>query len=401
MGDVNVAGQAPAFSFSEANLPILRWSLRAAVVLLVALLALASLQCSRAEAQTVTLSAFDTQFTEFDLAIQGAGPVTLALDGTAEFDWCKPDGEFGTTVTPTTPALGVNNGDGTRAKSVTFTAPVARTRCDADSATSNGPPFTGGTVTVAGVQKSLVLAGGVWSATFSSSTPDPPPPPAVTGSSTLTWQAPTQNVDETPLTDLAGFVAYWSMTQGTYPNSFRIENPAARSYEVTGLAPGLWYFVVTAFNTANIESEHSEVASAVVEADEPPVDCVVNDPPWVLGIPQPTTCPASGMQTRTDTRTLSIVTPPANGGAECPSLNETRSVPVTCVPPPTDPCVLRPFTFTVRTWPGGVTGSRSLAYTTNKRLSGLPTWGYNAANTRVISVTATDFEGCTRTVTRP
>jgi len=38
--------------------------------------------------------------------------------------------------------------------------------------------------------------------------PDPMPPATLC----IEWEAPTQNVDGTPLTDLAGFQAYWSLT---------------------------------------------------------------------------------------------------------------------------------------------------------------------------------------------
>ena len=66
----------------------------------------------------------------------------------------------------------------------------------------------------------------------------------------------------------------------------------------------------------------------------PPIDCVVDDPPWVLGTPEPVVCPAGGIQTRVDTRTLTVLTQPANGGKACPPLEETRSVTVSCIPIP-------------------------------------------------------------------
>lgn len=74
--------------------------------------------------------------------------------------------------------------------------------------------------------------------------------------------------------------------------------------------------------------------TVVVTADAPPpvpVDCVVG--PWTPGALVPATCPVSGAQTRTDTR--SVLTQPANGGAACPSLTQTVSV--TCTPPVVTP----------------------------------------------------------------
>jgi hypothetical protein len=126
----------------------------------------------------------------------------------------------------------------------------------------------------------------------------------------------------------------------------------------------------------------------------PPVDCVVSD--WQLGTPTPATCPVSGLQSRVDSRT--ILTQPANGGAACPTLTRTESVACTYVPPPpTNPCALRPFSFSVRTWPGGITGSRSLAYSSNKAVD---RFELGRSGSRVTRVTATDLEGCTSTVMR-
>lgn len=62
-----------------------------------------------------------------------------------------------------------------------------------------------------------------------------------------------------------------------------------------------------------------------------PVNCVVSL--WAQGSLVPSTCPTSGVQTRTDTRT--ILTQPANGGAACPALTQTVNVPCTPTTPPT------------------------------------------------------------------
>ena len=39
------------------------------------------------------------------------------------------------------------------------------------------------------------------------------------GSATLSWTPPTQNMDGTPLTNLAGYRVYWGTSLGDYPNS--------------------------------------------------------------------------------------------------------------------------------------------------------------------------------------
>jgi hypothetical protein len=80
-----------------------------------------------------------------------------------------------------------------------------------------------------------------------------------TSSATLTWQPPTLNTDGSPLTDLAAFKVYWGTTQGSYTRSQQVANAAARSYTVTGLATGTWYFVVTALSSQGVESPYSNV----------------------------------------------------------------------------------------------------------------------------------------------
>lgn len=110
---------------------------------------------------SVTISALDPASGEFDLAIAGSGPVTIDLSQD-EFDWCKPNGELDPVATPTNPNLGVPNNDGVRARTVTFIAPIARTRCDVDP----NRAFAGGSVTVQGVSKPLEQAGSAWSVRF-------------------------------------------------------------------------------------------------------------------------------------------------------------------------------------------------------------------------------------------
>jgi hypothetical protein len=83
-------------------------------------------------------------------------------------------------------------------------------------------------------------------------------------SALLTWQPPVMNSDGSPLSDLAAFKVYWGTTEGNYTHSTRISNAAARAYTVTGLASGTWYFVVTALNSAGLESLRSNVWSKTV-----------------------------------------------------------------------------------------------------------------------------------------
>ncbi|MDH3545876.1 MAG: fibronectin type III domain-containing protein [Gammaproteobacteria bacterium] len=87
------------------------------------------------------------------------------------------------------------------------------------------------------------------------------------GSMTLSWTAPTENTDGTPLTDLAGFNIYYGQSQGSYPNRIRIDNPSIDTYVVGNLLPNTYYAVATSFNTAGIESAYSNVAVKTVPSN--------------------------------------------------------------------------------------------------------------------------------------
>jgi len=84
------------------------------------------------------------------------------------------------------------------------------------------------------------------------------------GSATLSWTAPTQNEDGSPLTDLAGFKIYYGTNTGSYSTSIRIDNPGIATYVVENLTPTTYYFVSTAFNASGVESAFSNEAVKVV-----------------------------------------------------------------------------------------------------------------------------------------
>lgn len=93
------------------------------------------------------------------------------------------------------------------------------------------------------------------------------------GPVTLTWTAPTENTDGTPLTDLAGFrIYYGSQPSGPYDQQTGDIGAAESSYQIT-LPAGGWYFVATAFNAAGVESEYSGEAFRLV-ADDTTVETV-------------------------------------------------------------------------------------------------------------------------------
>ena len=84
------------------------------------------------------------------------------------------------------------------------------------------------------------------------------------GSATLSWTAPTENEDNSPLTDLAGYKIYWGTTPVIYPHSVTINNPGIATYVIENLAPGTYEFVSTAFNSAGVEGAYSNTATKII-----------------------------------------------------------------------------------------------------------------------------------------
>ena len=91
-----------------------------------------------------------------------------------------------------------------------------------------------------------------------------PSPGSSSGNVTLSWIPPTENVDGSYLTDLAGYNIYYGIKQGEYGNRINISNPGIATYVVTNLSPNTYYFVATSFNTSGVESPYSSVVSKVV-----------------------------------------------------------------------------------------------------------------------------------------
>ena len=84
------------------------------------------------------------------------------------------------------------------------------------------------------------------------------------GSATLSWTPPTTNTNGTPLTNLAGYRVRWGTAAGNYPNAVTLNNPGLATYVVGNLAPGTYYFVVTALNSSGTESQFSNMASKTI-----------------------------------------------------------------------------------------------------------------------------------------
>ena len=109
-----------------------------------------------------------------------------------------------------------------------------------DEAAGNTPPQ------ISGTPESSVLMADVYE--FASAD----------GAISLSWDAPTENSDGSPLIDLAGYVIHYGESPGSYDREIRLDNPGLTRYMVEDLLPGTYYLAATSFNSAGVESFLSE-----------------------------------------------------------------------------------------------------------------------------------------------
>jgi len=84
------------------------------------------------------------------------------------------------------------------------------------------------------------------------------------GSATLSWVPPTQNVDGTPVTNLAGFRIAYGQSATSLTQMVDIPSATVTSAVIESLASGTWYFAVKAYSTANVESDLSNLAQKTI-----------------------------------------------------------------------------------------------------------------------------------------
>lgn len=91
------------------------------------------------------------------------------------------------------------------------------------------------------------------------------PGPGGAVSANLVWAAPTQNIDGTILTDLAGYYVRYGTSADTLNQIVSVAGAHQTSYQFTGLQTGAtYYFSVTAYDATGRESEASETISKTI-----------------------------------------------------------------------------------------------------------------------------------------
>lgn len=85
--------------------------------------------------------------------------------------------------------------------------------------------------------------------------------PAVVGTATLNWQAPTQNADGTPLTDLAGYTIRYGTNSAAMNQKVAVANAGITTYAIDNLPVGTWYFTLSSVNRSGVESDPAYAVS--------------------------------------------------------------------------------------------------------------------------------------------
>lgn len=81
------------------------------------------------------------------------------------------------------------------------------------------------------------------------------------GSASLSWYPPTEYVNGTALTNLAGYRIYYGKSATALNQSIVINNPGLTRYLVENLSRVRWYFAMTAVSSRGTESARSQTVS--------------------------------------------------------------------------------------------------------------------------------------------
>jgi Fibronectin type III domain len=80
----------------------------------------------------------------------------------------------------------------------------------------------------------------------------------------VTWEAPTENTNGTPLMDLSGYTIHYGTQSQSYTSTIAITNPGLTTYVVDNLTPGIYYFAITASASDGFQSGYSPEVSVTV-----------------------------------------------------------------------------------------------------------------------------------------
>jgi hypothetical protein len=85
-----------------------------------------------------------------------------------------------------------------------------------------------------------------------------------TSAATLFWTTPTENTNGTALTDLGGYYLHYGTSPSNLTSVVQLKSAATTSYTVDNLKAATWYFGITAYTTAGVESAMSAIVSTTI-----------------------------------------------------------------------------------------------------------------------------------------
>jgi len=75
-----------------------------------------------------------------------------------------------------------------------------------------------------------------------------------TGSATLSWVAPTLNVDGSTLATFAGYKILYGTSASALSRTIQISNPTVTTYTVDNLSSGTWYLALVVYTSDGTQS---------------------------------------------------------------------------------------------------------------------------------------------------
>ena len=169
---------------------------------------------------------------------------------------CGADG-----ISSSNGAAATNSSPAAAAPATAAVAPAAATSATSSSATAStaASPVSPGVVInpyTPPNQTGSGSGGGTTAPPSSNPPPNNPPsnPPTATAAVTLDWIPPTENSDNSALTDLAGYTVYYGTSPDQLTHSVKITNAGLSAYTIPELTSGTWYFAISAYSKAGVES---------------------------------------------------------------------------------------------------------------------------------------------------
>ena len=86
-------------------------------------------------------------------------------------------------------------------------------------------------------------------------------PPTPTVSAALSWTAPTENADGSPVNDLAGYRIYYGTNAADLTSKVDVSGAQSTTYVLKGLINARYFFAVVAFNSLGAPEDWIETAA--------------------------------------------------------------------------------------------------------------------------------------------